>query len=263
MVDIAALITDLTEESEDLDRMVADLPVDRWAAPTPAAGWSIAHQIAHLAWTDHATVLAATDPDGFAAGLAAAADDPEHYVDRGAEEFLADPPDLLARWRAGRKALTEALAAAPPGARLPWYGPPMAVGTMVTARIMETWAHGQDVADTLAVMREPTPRLRHVAHLGLRTREYGFIAHGRPAPTTPVRLELTAPDGSLWTLGPPDAPEQVSGPALDFCLLVTQRRNRADLTLVAHGSCADEWLDVAQCFAGPAGSGRPPEGTTP
>src|SRR5688572_21103131 len=98
MVDIEALISDLTEESADLDRMVADLPDDRWAAPTPAAGWSIAHQIAHLAWTDHATVLAATDPDAFAAGLAAAAEDPEHYVDRGAEDFLAEPPDLLARW---------------------------------------------------------------------------------------------------------------------------------------------------------------------
>jgi uncharacterized protein (TIGR03084 family) len=260
MVDVAALLADLNDESADLDRLVADLPDDRWAAPTPAAGWTIAHQIAHLAWTDHSTALAATDPDAFAAGLAAAAADPDGYVDRGAEEFLDEPPKLLARWRAGRAALAAALAAAPPGARLPWYGPPMAVGTMATARIMETWAHGQDVADTLAVVREPTARLRHVAHLGLRTMAYGFIAHDRPAPTTPVRLELSAPDGSLWSLGPADAPEHVSGPALDFCLLVAQRRNRADLTLVANGPTSDEWLDVAQCFAGPAGPGRPPEG---
>jgi len=258
MVDVAALLTDLKDESADLDRLVADLPEDRWSAPTPAAGWSIAHQIAHLAWTDHATVLSATDPEGFAAQLAKAAANPEGYVDRGAEEFLDEPALLLDRWRAGREALTEALSAAPPGAKLPWYGPPMAVGTMVTARIMETWAHGQDVADALAVVREPTARLRHVAHLGLRTMAYGFIAHDRPAPTTPVRLELAGPDGAPWSLGPDDATELVSGTALDFCLLVTQRRNRADLTLVASGPTADEWLDVAQCFAGPPGPGRPP-----
>jgi uncharacterized protein (TIGR03084 family) len=259
MVDVAELLADLNDESAELDRLVADLPDDRWTAPTPAAGWTIAHQIAHLAWTDHATVLAATDPDAFTAQLAKAAADPESYVDRGAEEFLDEPPALLARWRAGREALADALAAAPPGARLPWYGPPMAVGTMATARIMETWAHGQDVADALDVEREPTARLRHIAHLGLRTMSYGFIAHGRPTPTAPVRLELAAPDGSPWSLGPADAPELVSGTALDFCLLVTQRRNRADLTLVASGPTADEWLDVAQCFAGPPGPGRPPQ----
>jgi uncharacterized protein (TIGR03084 family) len=262
MVDVAALLADLHNESADLDGLVADLTDDRWSAPTPAAGWSIAHQIAHLAWTDHATVLSATDPDAFTVQLAAAAANPEGYVDRGAEEFLDEPPALLAKWRAGRAALSDALSAAPPGARLPWYGPPMAVGTMVTARIMETWAHGQDVADTLAVVREPTARLRHIAHLGLRTMAYGFIAHDRPTPTTPVRLELAGPDGAPWSLGPEDAPEWVSGTALDFCLLVTQRRNRADLTLVANGPTADEWLDVAQCFAGPPGPGRPAQDAT-
>ena len=134
----------------------------------------------------------------------------------------------------------------------------MAPATMVTARIMETWAHGQDVADALAVVREPTARLRHIVHLGTRTMGYGFLAHDRPAPADAVHLALTAPDQTLWTFGPPDAVNRVTGPALDFCLLVTQRAHRADLALVATGPVADEWLDVAQCFAGPPGPGRPP-----
>jgi uncharacterized protein (TIGR03084 family) len=132
--------------------------------------------------------------------------------------------------------------------------------SMVTARIMETWAHGLDIADALGKARTPTSRLRHIAHLGHRTLGHSFMTHDRTPPTVPVLLSLTAPDGTLWTYGPPDAENRVDGPALDFCLLVTQRRNRADLALVATGPVADEWLDVAQAFAGPSGSGREPEG---
>jgi uncharacterized protein (TIGR03084 family) len=218
----------------------------------------VAHQIAHLAWTDHVALLATTDLDGFLASISHAATDPGGFVDRGAEEFLAPPAELLARWRAGRTALAEALAATPAGDKLPWYGTRMSPASMATARIMETWAHGQDVADALGVTRTPTDRLRHVAHLGTRTLGHGFAAHGRDVPDVPVRVELTAPDGRTWSYGPADAADRVTGPALDFCLLVTQRRHRADLALVATGPVADEWLDVAQAFAGPPGAGRQP-----
>ena len=129
---------------------------------------------------------------------------------------------------------------------------------MATARIMETWAHGEDVADALGVVRPATDRLRHVAHLGVRTLGHGFAAHGRATPTSPVRVELLGPGGDTWSWGPADAADRLSGPARDFCLLVTQRRHRADLALVATGPVADEWLDVAQAFAGPPGVGREP-----
>ncbi|WP_433345222.1 TIGR03084 family metal-binding protein [Micromonospora sp. CA-111912] len=254
---LTELLADLTGESGELDALVAPLPSGDWARPTPAAGWTVAHQIAHLAWTDHVALLAATDPGAFFASVTSAPD-PARLVDDGAEQFLAPPAELLARWRAGRAALAEALVAVPTGEKLPWYGTRMSATSMATARIMETWAHGEDVADALGVTRAPTARLRHVAHLGFRTLGHGFTAHGRAAPTAPVRLELAAPGGGTWAHGPADAADRVTGPARDFCLLVTQRRHRADLALVATGPVADEWLDVAQAFAGPPGAGREP-----
>lgn len=260
MVDPTALLADLAEESDQLDALVAALPNEAWKRPTPAPRWTVAHQIAHLAWTDHVARLAATDPTAFHASVTSAAD-PSRLVEDGAAEFLAPPATLLTRWRTGRAGLTAALAAVPAGEKLPWYGTRMSAASMVTARLMETWAHGEDVAEALGVTRTPTARLRHVAYLGFRTLGHGFAAHGRSVPTVPVRVELAAPDGSRWTFGPADAADRVVGPALDFCLLVTQRRHRADTALAATGPTADAWLDVAQAFAGPPGAGRDPRTT--
>ena len=257
MVDLSDLLTDLADESADLDALVAPLSVADWARPTPAAGWTVAHQIAHLAWTDHVALLAATDAEAFYATVTGAPD-VTRLVDAGVDEFLAPPVDLLACWRAGRAALADALAAVPAGTKLPWYGTRMSPTSMATARMMETWAHGEDVADALGVVRPVTDRLRHVAHLGVRTLGHGFAAHGREAPTTPVRVELAAPDGDTWVWGPADAADRLSGPARDFCLLVTQRVHRDDTDLEAVGEDANAWLDVAQAFAGPPGDGRTP-----
>ncbi|WP_327676053.1 TIGR03084 family metal-binding protein [Kitasatospora sp. NBC_00458] len=258
---LAGLLADLRAESEVLDGLVAGLAPERWATGTPAPGWTVAHQIAHLAWTDDWSELAARDPEGFVAEsgrvfgelLAAGADPVEDGAARGAVE---EPAALLARWRAGRERLAAALAAVPADTRLPWMGPPMKAPSMATARLMETWAHGQDVADALGAVREPTARLRHIAHLGVRTAGFAFTVHGLPAPQAPVRVELTAPDGEPWTWGPADAADRVAGPALDFCLLVTQRRHRDDLALTAVGAVAQAWLPIAQAFAGPPGKGR-------
>jgi uncharacterized protein (TIGR03084 family) len=258
MVELADLLADLRDESSDVDRMVADLPTSGWAQATPAAGWTIRHQIAHLAWTDQASLLAIRDPDAFTASLSAALELPDSFVDKGTESFIDEPASLLARWRAGREELATTLAAQPAGTRIAWYGTTMSPVSMATARIMETWAHGGDIADALGLARAPTARLRHIAHLGHRTLGYSFLAHGRPVPSAAVGLRLTAPDGGQWRFGPDDAADQVSGPALDFCRLVTQRAHRSDLALVATGPVADEWLDIAQCFAGPPGAGRPP-----
>ncbi|MBV2153282.1 TIGR03084 family metal-binding protein [Kitasatospora sp. SUK 42] len=257
------LLADLRAESAVLDALVAGLPAEEWARPTPAEGWTVAHQIAHLAWTDDWTALAARDAEGFTAatgerfgGLLAAGADP---VEQGAREgAAAEPAALLDRWRAGREQVQAALAAVPADVKLPWFGPPMKPASMATARLMETWAHGQDVADALGAVREPTARLRHIAHLGLRTLGFAFTLHGRPAPQAPVRLELTAPDGGSWTFGPDGAADLVTGPALDFCLLVTQRRHRDDLALTATGPVATAWLPIAQAFAGAPGKGRQP-----
>ncbi|MGW2558311.1 TIGR03084 family metal-binding protein [Streptomyces sp. NPDC001514] len=261
MSDTAVVLDDLRAESEELDRLVAELSEERWAAATPAAGWTVAHQIAHLAWTDEVALLAVTDAEAFGAEVKKALAAPDAFVDQAAEAGAGQPPaELLGRWRAGRERLRQALRGAPPGARFPWYGPPMSAMSMATARLMETWAHGQDVADALGVVREPTARLRHVAHIGVRARDYAYFVRGIEAPKEAFRIELTAPDGALWTYGPEDATQRVTGPALDFCLLVTQRAHRDDLAVRAEGPDADRWLDIAQAFAGPAGAGRAPKG---
>ncbi|MEW2525815.1 TIGR03084 family metal-binding protein [Streptomyces sp. NPDC047071] len=258
---VIGVLDDLRDESDELDRLVGDLEPARWALPTPAPGWTVAHQIAHLAWTDRAALLAATDPDAFAEEAAAALAAPDTFVDDGAREGAAQPPAaLLKSWRTGRDALQRALRAAPAGARFPWYGPPMAPASVATARIMETWAHGQDVADALGATRAPTARLRHVARIGVRARDYAHAVRGLDAPGEEFRVELTAPDGSSWTYGPEGAAQRVTGPALDFCLLVTRRAHRADLALRAEGTDADRWLDIAQAFAGPPGAGRAAKG---
>src|SRR6476619_3925834 len=251
------MVADLRAESYDLDAMVADLPADRWADPTPASGWTIAHQIAHLLWTDRVALTAVTDEAGFAAVLAKAAKDPTGFVDAGAEELAALPPErLLADWRETRDRLHDELLAVADGRKLPWFGPPMSATSMATARLMETWAHSLDVHEALGVAPEVSDRIRHVAHLGVRTRRFSFAARGEAAPEAEPRVTLTAPSGDVWTWGPEDGAETVTGPAYDFCLLVTQRVHRADTALVATGPGADGWLDIAQCFAGPPGQGR-------
>lgn len=254
------VLADLAAESSDLDAMVADLVPEQWRLDTPAKGWTIGHQIAHLAWTDAAALMAITDQAAYDEHLAEAARRLDSFVDDGAREFLDERPALLRRWRDGRAELARAIAGVPAGERVPWYGNAMTAASLATARLMETWAHGLDIADTLGITRPATARLRHIAFLGHRTLGYAFLAHGRPAPTSAVHVVLDAPDGTQWTFGPADAPDRLTGPALDFCLLVTQRRHRDDLALVPTGPVADEWLDVAQAFAGPPGSGREPSG---
>jgi uncharacterized protein (TIGR03084 family) len=136
--------------------------------------------------------------------------------------------------------------------------------SFATARLMETWAHGQDVADALGVARPGTPRLRHIAHLGVRTRPFSYTVRGRPVPGADVRVELTPPDGGVpWAWGNPSLTDRVTGPALDFCLVVTQRRHVEDTALAVEGDGAREWLAIAQAFAGaatltPAGRGLRP-----
>jgi uncharacterized protein (TIGR03084 family) len=259
VADLDAVLSDLRAEGDDLDGLVDDLPAAEWRLPTPAEGWTVAHQIAHLAWTDSAAQLSATDPPGFAGLVSGALQDPAGFVDRVAAEGAQAPPAvLLDRWRTGRAGLQDALRRTPAGRKLDWFGPPMSVTSMATARLMETWAHGQDVADALGVTRTPTARLKNVAHLGVRTRDFAYAVRGQVPPAAQFRVELTGPDNEPWTWGPEDAAQRVTGPVLDFCLLVTQRRHRDDLAIETTGDDAAHWLRIAQVFAGPPGPGRKP-----
>ena len=251
-----AILADLRTEGDELESIVGSSTVD-WTRPTPAAGWTIAHQIGHLATSDELSVLSCTAPTDFDERAREAVLDQPVFIERGAATgALSAPGDLLVRWSLGRRALLDVFAGREPESLMHWFRRPMRLQTMATARLMETWAHGLDIADSLSIRRRPTQRLRHIADLGVRTRNFAFRANGLEPPADPFRISLGAPDGTPWAWGPVDARQQVSGPAEDFCLLVTRRRHRDDLALRFVGRQADQWLDLAQAFAGPPGPGR-------
>jgi uncharacterized protein (TIGR03084 family) len=251
---------DLAEEQDALDAVVAPLDASAWATPTPSPGWTVADQIGHLTYFDGTAVTAIVDPDEFA---------------RSTEELLrslgsADaekrtlfrdiaPTELHEQWRANRRRLAEVGATLEDGQRIPWYGPSMSAKSFLTARLMECWAHGQDVVDAVDGDRPATDRLRHIAQLGVITRGWTYANRKETMPETEVRVELGSPSGDVWTWGPDDATDAVRGPALDFCLVVTQRRHVDDTSLLVTGAAARDWMEKAQVFAGGATSG-PPKG---
>jgi uncharacterized protein (TIGR03084 family) len=256
-----ALLKDLAAESDRLRAAVASLDDAGWHTPTPAEGWDVATQVAHLTWTDEAAVLAARaargDQQGWDALVLQALEDPDGYVDASAHEIARTlPEDLLARWDTARGALVEALREI--DGRMPWFGPPMSSASMATARLMETWAHGLDVYEALGLEPVVTDAVRHVCHLGIRTRDWAFRTHGLEPPAGEIRVDLVAPSGEVWSWGPEDAVATVTGPAYDFARLVTQRSHRDDTALEAVGADAERWLGIAQAFAGPPGAGRAP-----
>jgi uncharacterized protein (TIGR03084 family) len=257
--DLKPLLDDLAAESAALQALLEPLGPGDWRRPTPAAGWTISDQVTHLAYFDDLTLLSITGPERFRRDAEALAADGDDYPDRVAAAHRHLDGDTLRSWfRTARQGLLDGYASCDPATRLPWFGPDMGVASSVTARLMETWAHGQDIADTLGLERPPTARLRHVAHIGILARPYSYLVNGLPGPDQPIRAELTAPDGDVWTWGPEGATDRVAGTALDFCLAVTQRRHLSDTRLVVTGPVANQWMAIAQSFAGPAGPGRPP-----
>jgi len=257
--DMVALLADLGAESAALDAMIAPLSQEQYLTPTPAEGWCIADQVSHLAFFDEAALLAAADPDRFRAEAADLMKLGPGLPDEIAAQHRSTPGAELRAWLLRARAdLIAGFATVEPGLRLPWYGPDMSAASSVTARIMETWAHGQDIADALDIVRLPTGRLQHVAHIGVSTIGFSFALRGLPPPDQPIRVEVSSPDGDEWTWGPAQAVNVVRGPALDFCLVVTQRRHLADTALSADGPLAQQWISIAQAFAGAPGPGRAP-----
>lgn len=250
------LLADLHEETRVVDDVLSDLPPSSWLLPTPAEGWSIVDQVSHLAYFDEALVTAATDPETFRTEADALMTHGPDFAAYVADRFRSLAGTELLDWfRTARARLLEVFAGLDGGLRLPWYGPSMSATSAVTARLMETWAHGQDIAGALGEDYPATARLRHIAHIGVRTFGFAYELRGLQIPPQPL-VDLTAPDGATWTFGEPDAVEKVSGTALDFCLVVTQRRHRDDTELVTTGPVGAHWLSLAQAYAGPPGRGR-------
>jgi uncharacterized protein (TIGR03084 family) len=241
------LCQDLADEHAALDAALADLDEAGWARPTAAAGWTIRDTLVHLAYFDDVGRLAAADPAGFAdlrARLVSGA------VDVEAEHAHLSGAEVLAWWRRARTGLLDVLRPMDPKDRIEWFGPPMSARSHATARLMETWSHGMDAADAAGHPMAPSDRLRHVAHIGVTTRGWSYVNRGKTPPDVPVRVELRAPSGELWTWGPEDAENVVRAEAFHFCLAVTQRRLASELPIETIGNAAAEWMSIAQAFAG-------------
>lgn len=263
-VDMSALADDLAAETASLVALLDGLGEADWGRPTPAVGWSIADQVVHLAYFDDMAVLGIRDRAAFERARDAAPEVDEHgdrIVERVAKARRGMPAAEVDTWfRHARAALDATCRGTDPSLRVPWYGPDMSAAAMLTARIMETWAHGHDVADALGAPWPVTPAVRQVAHLGVRALPNSFRARGLAVPDAPVRVEVVGPDGDIWAWGPDDAANRVTGPAVDLSLVVTRRRHPDDTALVAEGPVAAEWLTIAQAFAGPPGPDRAPAG---
>jgi len=258
-----ALCDDLRAECTELGSLVSALDAaPGWGLKTRFHGWTAWDEIAHLHLFDRLALRAVADREDFMRGRG----DIERQLAHGTEisaiarDTFADLPGpaLGARWLADGEALATALAALAPKTRLPWFGPDMSARSFATARLMETWAHGQDIWDALHLPRPATARLAHIAQLGVITFKWSFQNRGLPPPAAAPAVELEGPAGAVWRWGDASADGLVRGTALDFCLVVTQRRHVLDTALELQGVAAQQWMSIAQCFAGPAASGPPP-----
>jgi uncharacterized protein (TIGR03084 family) len=263
---VQSLLGDLRDETKVVELILDGIRPADWSMATPADGWSIGDQVTHLAYFDEAATLAAVDEEGFRAhaGLLES-HGPDFSAWVADQNRSMDPSDQYEWFRRARGCLMRAFDPLDAKARVPWYGPSMSAASCITARIMETWAHGQDIADAVMTEYPQSMRLYHVAHLGVRTRSFSFLLHELPVPDVPVTVDLEAPDGTRWLWGDTGTPDSVVGPALDFCYVVTQRRPVGATSLTVSGPAANEWLSVAQAFAGPPTLVRasPEPGRTP
>jgi uncharacterized protein (TIGR03084 family) len=252
MKDTAA---DLRAEYRELADLCRTLSPAQWRLQSAFYGWAPWDEIAHLCYFDETALLAATDAEGFArdtASLNAVLETGKEISAIARDKYgHLDGPALLAHWDPIAMRLVDVLAALDPKARLPWYGPTMSARSFATARLMETWAHGQDVWDVVRRLRPLTTRLRHIAHIGVTTFGWTFVNRKLQVPEPMPFIELEAPDGGTWRWGDSASGDSVRGTALEFCLVVTQRRNLADTGLQCTKGSATQWLSIAQCFAGP------------
>jgi len=236
-----ALLDDLAAEQETLDDLLASLARGQWAAPTPAEGWTVHDTVAHLALAErlaHASVVDGRDPVG-----------------SGPFPFTApdEPSALLDLWRDARQATLAAFADRDDRDRVPWGRRHMAVRSLATARLMETWAHGLDCFAAVGVTPHDTDRLVHVARLGWRSLRVAFAVAGEepPAPPEALRVELRAPSGATWTFGPEPALAAATarGDAGVWCRVVTHRwRGAEPAPLECDGDLALAAVRVARAF---------------
>lgn len=261
-MNVSDVVNDLVAEQQALDDVVAPLTPEQWQLATPSPRWSVGDQIGHLTYFDTTAALAIDDPAAFLAHrdelVASFADELEVDAATLDRYRQLSPAEQLAEWRHRRDELERAGRSLADDTRVEWYGPSMGAKSFLTARLMEVWAHGQDICDTVGTTRPPTDRLRHIAQLGVITHGWSYAVRQQERPDVEVRVELEAPSGDRWSWGDDAATDRITGPAEDFCLVVTQRRHVDDTSLVVEGDAARGWMTKAQAFAGGPTTGPDP-----
>jgi len=245
---------DFRDESDALYALIKDLPEEQLQAPTQFKGWTIRDVIGHLHIWNEAANMSLTDEDAFKdfyarVGKAVAGGSLRDF--ENAELEGVSGAELRDRWHAYYGPMADAFLKADPKQRVPWAGPSMSVRSSITARLMETWAHGQEVYDSLGVERVNADRIKNIAVLGVNTFGWTHITNKLPVPENVPYVKLTAPSGEVWEFNDPDPDNMVEGLAEEFCQTVTQVRNVADTSLKTTGDVATKWMAIAQCFAGP------------
>lgn len=246
---MAPIVDDFRAEVAALDVMLSGLSAEQWLAATPAVGWDVRDSVTHLATSNEWALECVVTGEFRVYEQVSAAGSIEQlerdHLERGRAMTGAD---VLAWWRHSNGELAGALDDADPQVRIPWGPNRMSVTSFTTARLMETWAHGLDCFAAVDMAPIDTDRLHHIAHLGLRTLPYAFGVRGLPLPG-PVRLDLTAPDGSNWRIGDDDAPSVITGTASDWCRVATLRDRGGERSrLVASGPDGDAVLANAKAY---------------
>lgn len=246
-----AVFDDLVAEQDRLEAILAGLDGGEWAAPSAAAGWSVADVVLHLAQTEEAVVASAAGHD-LAVTSALAPDSAGQTLDEVMNQLVraerAAPASVFQRWRAARAAAAAALRAADPHVPLAWVDRPLKPATLATTRLAEHWTHGLDITGPLGIGFPDTARLRHIAWLAHRSLPYALALAGEPP--CEVFCELTAPDGTgVWRYGPPGAGTAITGPAGAFCRVAAQRLPPAQSGLHVTGPLGATALTALRTYA--------------
>ncbi|MEM9532312.1 MAG: TIGR03084 family metal-binding protein [Pseudomonadota bacterium] len=246
--------SDFLEECQDLETLLRSVPEADFATPTGFKGWTFDDILRHLHVWNCAADLSLTKPETFKGWIGRAL---KSITSEGFSAFetsevngLAGSP-LLDTWSSFASAIARRFGEADPAKRVAWAGPDMSVRSSITARQMETWAHGQAIYDALGQTRRNADRIKNLVFLGHNTYRFTFQNRGLPPPEPQPQLVLTAPSGATWALGEEAEGESITGPAAAFCQVATQTRNVADTPLKVTGPNAHRWMEIAQCFAGP------------
>lgn len=246
---------DFLAECDALYALLDGRPPSDFALVTQFKGWTLDDVLAHLHVFDVLCELSISDPDEMKARSRSLGE--EIAAGRTLTEIQRDRVGglggqaLLERWHEQARRLADRFAETDPRARVPWGGAEMSARSSLSARLMETWAHGQAVYDRLGLERVDTDRIRSVAVLGVNTFAFCFRIRRLEVPTVMPHVILTAPSGERWEWIAEGTSDRIEGGATEFCQVVAQTRSIADTRLRVEGAVARQWMSIAQCFAGP------------